>query len=81
MSVCSICGQESHGQRVCPELVLPLRDGFYRPQGGGGHSHDEDDEKLKVSPLRVPSDPQSHFPVILHPISPYVQRHALILCP
>jgi hypothetical protein len=44
MSACSICGHESHGTRVCPELVLPLRDGFYKPQGGGGgHSHDEDE--------------------------------------
>ena len=47
MSACTICGHESHGNRVCPELVLPLRDGFYKPQGGGGgHSHDEEDERL-----------------------------------
>lgn len=37
----------SHGLRVCPELVEPLRDGFYKPQGGGGgHAHDDDDEAL-----------------------------------
>ena len=47
MSSCMICGHMSHGLRVCPELVEPLRDGFYKPQGGGGgHAHDDDDEAL-----------------------------------
>ena len=46
-SACMICGHGGHTVTRCPELVAPLRDGFYRGGGnGGGHSHDEDDEKV-----------------------------------
>jgi hypothetical protein len=42
---CMICGYGGHMISRCPELVAPLRDGFYRGGGGGGgHSHDEDDQ-------------------------------------
>jgi hypothetical protein len=57
MSACRICGNESHSNQVCPELVMPLRDGFYRPQGGGGHSHEEDDDAIKKTLHPVPTDP------------------------
>ena len=74
MSACSICGHESHGTRVCPELVLPLRDGFYKPQGGGGgHSHDEDDEHAAAVAAECASLSAIAFPceiVSLPPVCP-----------
>ena len=43
-SACMICGHGGHSISRCPELVAPLRDGFYTGGGGGGgHSHDEED--------------------------------------
>lgn len=77
MSACSICGQESHGLRVCRELLVPLRDGFYKPQGGGGgHSHD-DDEHIDSNATQPPApiDPQQHFLVKSHPFRSYDRRH------
>jgi len=44
MSACSICGNQNHGLRLCPELVNPLKDGFYRPQGGSGGGGGEEEE-------------------------------------
>ena len=40
---CSNCGEEAHAAYKCPLLIEPLREGFYEG-GGGGHSHDEEDE-------------------------------------
>ena len=78
MSACRICGNGSHDNQVCPELVIPLRDGFYRPQGGGGHSHEEDDDAIKklLPSLRLaPTDLPVHSPVIAHPFSQYAPTH------
>jgi hypothetical protein len=44
MSACSICGNQSHGLRICPELVNPLKDGFFSPQGGSGGGGGEEEE-------------------------------------
>ena len=45
---CMICGYGGHAVSRCPELVSPLRGGFYSGGGGGGggHGHDDDDERL-----------------------------------
>jgi hypothetical protein len=47
MSACSICGNQNHGLRICPELVNPLKDGFYRPQGGSGGGGGEEEDTVK----------------------------------
>ena len=48
-AACMICGHGGHTVNRCPELVDPLRDGFYRGGGGGGdggHSHDDDEKAI-----------------------------------
>lgn len=47
MSACSICGNENHGLRICPELVNPLNEGFFSPQGGSGGGGGEEDDTVK----------------------------------
>jgi hypothetical protein len=46
-AACMICGYGGHPVNRCPELVAPLRGGFYSGGGGGGggHGHDDDDER------------------------------------
>ena len=44
---CSVCSESGHHARRCPQLYAPLQPGFFAPSGGGGHSHDDEDEKLK----------------------------------
>ena len=48
---CSVCKEAGHHARRCPELSQPLNPGFFAPSGGGQHSHDDDDEKLKLERL------------------------------
>jgi hypothetical protein len=44
--MCRVCGGTGHKLSKCKELGLPP-EGFFKPSGGGGHCHDEeDDEKL-----------------------------------
>ena len=45
---CMICGYGGHSVSRCPELVAPLRGGFYSGGGGGGGGGggDDDDERL-----------------------------------
>ena len=46
-AACMICGHGGHTVNRCPELVDPLRDGFYRGGGGGGGGGgDDDDEQM-----------------------------------
>ena len=47
-TACMICGNGGHTVNRCPELVSPLRGGFYSGGGGGGggHGDDDDDERL-----------------------------------
>lgn len=49
-AACMICGYGGHTVNRCPELVSPLRGGFYSGGGGGGggHGHDDDDERLQL---------------------------------
>ena len=49
--VCMICGNGGHAVSRCPELVAPLRGGFYSGGGGGGGGGggDDDDERLLLS--------------------------------
>jgi hypothetical protein len=42
---CSICKEEGHHSRKCPDLTDPLRPGF-SGAGGGGHGGGDEDEKL-----------------------------------
>jgi hypothetical protein len=49
---CSLCKEAGHHTNRCPELYAPLKSGFFAPSGGGSHSHDDDDEKLKTSFVR-----------------------------
>jgi len=49
-TACMICGRGGHTVTRCPELVDPLRDGFYRGGGGGGGGGGgDDDEELDSS--------------------------------
>lgn len=49
-TACMICGHGGHMVNRCPELVAPLRDGFYRGGGGdGGGGHGDDDERAAVN--------------------------------
>ena len=44
---CSICKEEGHHPRKCPDLTDPLRPGFSGASGGGGHGGgDDEDEKV-----------------------------------
>lgn len=46
---CSICKEEGHHPRKCPDLTDPLRPGFSGAGGGGGgHGGDDEDEKLII---------------------------------
>lgn len=40
-TVCTVCKEQGHGPKKCPQLHDVLKDGFYT--GGGGHSHDDDE--------------------------------------
>ena len=52
---CMICGYGGHTVNRCPELVSPLRGGFYSGGGGGGggHGHDDDEQLLMKIRLRL----------------------------
>ena len=40
---CSVCQNQGHISRRCPELYGPLQPGFHSGgNGGGGHDHDEE---------------------------------------
>jgi hypothetical protein len=41
--MCRVCGGTGHKLSKCKELGLPP-EGFFKPSGGGGHCHDEDDD-------------------------------------
>jgi hypothetical protein len=43
---CSVCQQQGHPSRKCPELVKELETGFYKPAGGMPQGGGEDDENL-----------------------------------
>jgi hypothetical protein len=43
--ICKICCSGGHRSSRCPELSIPLKEGFYRGEGGAQHSHDEDDDE------------------------------------
>ena len=58
---CSICGEQSHLTRKCPELVYATPGGG----GGGGHDHDDDDERLALNLGTLPDDGSGR--VTLHP--------------
>jgi hypothetical protein len=46
---CSVCSEDSHHTNKCPTLHEPLKEGFYKPSGGGHQGgHDDDDEKAKT---------------------------------
>ena len=44
--ICKICSSGGHISSRCPELCIPLKEGFYRGEGGAQHSHDDDDEHI-----------------------------------
>ena len=46
---CSVCQQDSHHARKCPELVKDLETGFYKPAGGMPQGGDKDDESLRAN--------------------------------
>lgn len=51
---CMICGYGGHAVSRCPELVAPLRGGFYSGGGGGGgHGHDDDDDERLLMKIRL----------------------------
>jgi len=39
---CLICKKPSHNESNCPELVEPLKNGFYTGEHGGGDEEDDD---------------------------------------
>jgi hypothetical protein len=39
---CLICKKLSHNESNCPELVEPLKNGFYTGEHGGGDEEDDD---------------------------------------
>ena len=46
---CSICKEEGHHPRKCPDLTDPLRPGFSGAGGGGGgHGGDDEDERISL---------------------------------
>ena len=46
---CTICKEGGHRASKCPALYEPLKEGFYSGGGqGGGHSHDDEDERLDM---------------------------------
>ncbi len=52
MPKCSLCS-DAHATSRCPELWNPLKEGFFEGGGSqGGHSHDDDDEKVDSVGLR-----------------------------
>lgn len=61
---CSICQEGGHHPRSCPALREPLKPGLFAPSGGGGHSHGDDDEKLRANLLKKRStcQPTLDFP-------------------
>lgn len=65
---CSICQEGGHHPRECPELYQPLKSGFFAPSGGGGHSHGDDDEKLKLELLFQYFKAQWHMLDFLSPL-------------
>lgn len=53
-AACMICGYGGHTVNRCPELVTPLRGGFYSGGGGGGgHGHDDDDDERLLMKIRL----------------------------
>ncbi len=46
VSLCTLCNERGHHAEKCPEMLSPLRDGFYSGGGGGGGGGggDDDDE-------------------------------------
>ena len=67
VGACMICGGGGHSVSRCPELVSPLRGGFYSGGGGGGggHGHDDDDDegllmKIRLHPVYNPPSRPFH---------------------
>lgn len=61
---CRFCNTSGHLVRSCPELYAPLYGKLGEgAQKGGGHSHDEEEERAKRSASALPKDNKSAPPL------------------
>ena len=47
---CSNCNERGHYSEKCPELWVPLKEGFYKGGGGGGGGGGDDEDEQAAAP-------------------------------